>query len=182
MRLVDIWREKITCIIHTSTQEESDMLFKTIDSYDHNGTTWASWWNVYKKKTCYRTNLGEVVAYGCIDNYIEDGEKVIEFSDLVATGGVVSIHNLPTTEWYNPMRLRFKNGSSIEVLPNTSDVIRSTSDFCTGFKGSNTPTSLKMEVVKDRTKTTKDWVDSLTDAWAKLGCTTFRVSPSEADG
>lgn len=87
MRLADIWREKITCIIHTSTQEEANMLFKAVDSYDHNGTTWASWWNVYKKKTCYRTNLGEVVAYGCIDNYIEDGEEVIEFSDLVATGG-----------------------------------------------------------------------------------------------
>ena len=87
MTLADIWREKITCIIHTSTQEEADMLFKAIDSYDHNGTTWASWWNVYKKKTCYRTNLGEVVAYGYMDNYIEDGEEVIEFSDLVAADG-----------------------------------------------------------------------------------------------
>lgn len=88
MRLADIWREKITCIIHTSTQEEANMLFKAVDSYDHNGTTWASRWNVYKKKTCYRTNLGEVVAYGYMDNYIGDGEEVIEFSDLVATGGV----------------------------------------------------------------------------------------------
>ena len=77
--------------------------------------------------------------------------------------------------------VKFKNGSSIEALPNTSDIIRSTSDFCTGFKGGNTPTSLKMEVVKDRTKTMKDWIDSLTDAWAKLGCTTFRVSPSDVD-
>lgn len=94
---------------------------------------------------------------------------------------VVSIHDLPISEWYNPMRLTFKNGSSIEALPNTSDVIRSTSDFCTGFKGGNTPTSLKMEVVKDRTKTMKDWVDNLADAWAKLGCTTFRMSPSEVD-
>lgn len=88
VRLADIWREKITCIIHTSTQEEADMLFKAVDSYDHNGKTWASWWNIHKKKTCYRTNLGEVVAYGCMDNYIGDGEEVIEFSDLVATGGV----------------------------------------------------------------------------------------------
>lgn len=107
----------------------------------------------------------------------KDGTIIGEFN----TGGVVSIHDLPTSEWYNPMRLTFKNGSSIEALPNTSDVIRSTSDFCTGFKGGNTPTSLNMEAVKDRTKTMKDWVDSLTDAWAKLGCTTFRVSPREAD-
>lgn len=135
MRLADIWREKITCIIHTSTQEEANMLFKAIDSYDHNGTTWASWWNVYKKKTCYRTNLGEVVAYGCIDNYIEDGEKVIEFSDLVATGGYcngfrggkiptpskpvsieeqfglpkgVSIHDLPIESLYRPMNIEIQ--------------------------------------------------------------------------
>ena len=118
------------------------MLFKAIDSYDHNGTTWASWWNVYKKKTCYRTNLGEVVAYGCVDNYIEDGEKVIEFSDLVATGGYcngfrggkiptpsepVSIEEqfeVPKNEWFHPVNLRFKNGLSIEAIPN-KDVIRS---------------------------------------------------------
>ena len=87
LRLADIGCKKITCIIHTSTQEEADMLFKAVDSYDHNGKTWASWWDVYKEKTCYRTDLGEVVAYGCMDNYIGDGEKVIEFSDLVATGG-----------------------------------------------------------------------------------------------
>ena len=179
MRLADIWREKITCIIHTSTQEEADMLFKAIDSYDHNGTTWASWWNVYKKKTCYRTNLGEAVAYGYLDNYIEDGEKVIEFSDLVATGGVVSIHDLPTSEWYNPMRLTFKNGSSIEALPNTSDIIQNTSDFCTGFRGGNIPKPVKIEVIKDKTKTVKDWVDSLSDAWAKLGCASFIMSPDE---
>lgn len=135
MRLADIWREKITCIIHTSTQEEADMLFKAVDSYDHNGTTWASWWNVYKKKTCYRTNLGEVVAYGCMDNYIGDGEEVIEFSDLVATGGVctgfrggkiptpskpvsieeqlglpkgVSIHDLDIASSYRPMNIEIQ--------------------------------------------------------------------------
>jgi hypothetical protein len=135
LKLADIWREKITCIIHTSTQEEADMLFKAVDSYDHNGTTWASWWNVYKEKTCYRTNLGEVVAYGCIDNYIEDGEKVIEFSDLVATGGYcngfrggkiptpsepvpieeqfglpkgVSIHDLPIESLYRPMNIEIQ--------------------------------------------------------------------------
>lgn len=133
--LADVWREKISCIIHTSTQEEANMLFKAINSYDHNGTTWASWWNVYKKKTCYRTNLGEVVAYGCLDNYIGDGEEVIEFSDLVATGGYcngfrggkiptpskpvsieeqfglpkgVSIHDLPIESLYRPMNIEIQ--------------------------------------------------------------------------
>ena len=142
MRLADIWREKITCIIHTSTQEEADMLFKAIDSYDHNGTTWASWWNVYKKKTCYRTNLGEVVAYGCINNYIEDGEKVIEFSDLVATGGT-----LPTSEW---SKLIFKNGSSIEILPQKDDTVRGENHFCNGFRGGKIPTPSKPVSIEEQ--------------------------------
>lgn len=76
---------------------------------------------------------------------------IYEFSDLFATGGFcdgfrggkiptpskpvsieeqlglpkgVSIHDLPTSELYNPMRLTFKNGSSIEAIPN-EDAIRS---------------------------------------------------------
>lgn len=50
----------------------------------------------------------------------KDGTLIGEFS----TGGMVSIHDLPTSEWYNPMRLTFKNGSSIEAIPN-EDAIRS---------------------------------------------------------
>lgn len=107
--------------------------------------------------------------------HAKDGTIIGDFS----TGGVVSIHDLPTSEWYNPMRLTFKNGSSIEALPNTSDIIRNTSDFCTGFRGGNIPKPVKIEVVKDRTKTVKDWVDSLSEAWAKLGCTSFIMSPDE---
>lgn len=49
-----------------------------------------------------------------------DGTVIGEFN----TGGVVSIHDLPTNEWYKPMRLKFKNGSSIEAIPN-EDAIRS---------------------------------------------------------
>ena len=118
------------------------MLFKAIDSYDHNGTTWASWWNVYKKKTCYRTNLGEVVAYGHMDNYIEDGEKVIEFSDLVATGGT-----LPTSEW---SKLIFKNGSSIEILPQKDDTVRGENHFCNGFRGGKIPTPSKPVSIEEQ--------------------------------
>ena len=50
----------------------------------------------------------------------KDGTIIGDFS----TGGVVSIHDLPTSELYNPMRLTFKNGSSIEAIPN-EDAIRS---------------------------------------------------------
>ena len=55
-----------------------------------------------------------------------DGTIIGEFKGIpvYATGGMVSIHDLPTSEWYNPMRLTFKNGSSIEAIPN-EDAIRS---------------------------------------------------------
>ena len=55
-----------------------------------------------------------------------DGTIIGEFKGIpvYATGGTVSIHDLPTSEWYNPMRLKFKNGSSIEAIPN-EDAIRS---------------------------------------------------------
>jgi hypothetical protein len=132
--LADVWHKKISCIIHTSTQEEADMLFKVVDSYDHDGTTWASWWNTYKEKTCYRTDLGEVIAYGCMNDYIKNGEEVIEFSDLVATGGFCDGFRggkiptpskpVPIEEQLGLLKIEFKNGSYIKAIPN-EDVIRS---------------------------------------------------------
>lgn len=184
MTLEEIRDKKLGAVINAKTKNEALLLVKILGVdknrlYDE--TDFINVWDAFKENTCYRVIDGKVDMSDCVKYYQSIHEKIYKFSDLFATGGVVSIHDLPTSEWYNPIRLTFKNGSSIEALPNTSDVIRSTSDFCTGFKGGNTPTSLKMEVVKDRTKTAKDWIDSLTDAWTKLGCTTFRVSPSEAD-
>lgn len=59
-----------------------------------------------------------------------DGTVIGEFKGIpvYAIGGTVSIHDLPTSEWYNPI---------------------------------------------------KDWVDSLSGTWAKLGCTSFIMSPDE---
>ena len=59
---------------------------------------------------------------------------------VYATGGTVSIHDLPISEWYNPMRLTFKNGSSIEALPQKDDTVRGENHFCTGFRGGKIPT------------------------------------------
>lgn len=50
-----------------------------------------------------------------------DGTIIGEFN----TGGTI-----PTSEW---SKLVFKNGSSIEVLPQKDDAIRSENHFCTGF-------------------------------------------------
>lgn len=103
----------------------------------------------FETKDTYKHNCGGL----CRDNYgwwcdestlepadskilrMADGTVIGEFAKegiigefkgipIYATGGTVSIHDLPTSEWYNPMRLTFKNGSSIETIPN-EDAIRS---------------------------------------------------------
>ena len=58
-----------------------------------------------------------------------DGTIIGEFN----TGGVI-----PTSEWY---KLVFKNGSSIEVLPQKDDTVRGENHFCTGFRGGKIPAS-----------------------------------------
>ena len=74
---------------------------------------------------------------------------------VYATGGTVSIHDLPTSEWYNPMRLTFKNGSSIETLPQKDDPVRGENHFYDGFRGGKIPNDLivsptEMERAMDR--------------------------------
>jgi hypothetical protein len=81
----------------------------------------------------------------------KDGTLIGEFS----TGGMVSIHDLPTSEWYNPMRLTLKNGSSIEALPQKDDPVRGKNHFCDGFRGGKIPNDLivsptEMERAMDR--------------------------------
>ena len=58
----------------------------------------------------------------------KDGTIIGEFN----TGGV-----LPTSEW---SKLIFKNGSSIEVLPQKDDTVRGENHFCDGFRGGKIPT------------------------------------------
>lgn len=56
-----------------------------------------------------------------------DGTIIGKFN----AGGVVSIHDLPISEWH---KLTFKNGSSIEALPQKDDTFRGENHFCTGFE------------------------------------------------
>ena len=104
----------------------------------------------FETKDIYKHNCGGLCCdnYGwwCEENTLEpadskflcmaDGTIIGEFN----TGGVVSIHDLPTSEWYNPMRLTFKNGSSIEALPQKDDTVRGKNHFCNGFRGGKIPT------------------------------------------
>lgn len=58
----------------------------------------------------------------------KDGTIIGEFG----TGGT-----LPTNEWF---KLVFKNGSSIEVLPQKDDTVKGKNHFCDGFRGGKIPT------------------------------------------
>jgi hypothetical protein len=88
---------------------------------------WLERWDRYKKNTCYYIVDGRIDSYSNKNHFETCNSRtgvpylIYEFLDLLATGGTVNIHNLPTSEWYNTMQLTFKNGSSIEALPKETD-------------------------------------------------------------
>ena len=132
-----IKESRLDAVIRTKTKREATMLVKILGVdgerfYDEND--FIKCWDGHKENTCYRIRNGKVDQMDCVKFYQKINEEIYEFSDLFATGGVVSIHDLPTSEWYNPMRLVFKNGSSIEALSQKDDAVRGENHFCTGFK------------------------------------------------
>ena len=105
--LSDIVSKKLTCVIHTPNKEEAEYVVGEIPSGVHDTTrnNWLGYWDIYKENMCY------YIVDGAIDSYSEksyfenssDYEREIpytiyKFSDLFATGGTVSIHDLPTSE------------------------------------------------------------------------------------
>lgn len=105
--LSDIVSKKLTCVIHTLNKEEAEYVVGEIPSGCQSTTSneWLGYWDIYKENMCY------YIVDGAIDSYSEksyfennsDYEREIpytiyKFSDLFATGGTVSIHDLPTSE------------------------------------------------------------------------------------
>lgn len=129
--------ERLTCVIHTPNREDAISILAKIPSSSPQITSneWLAYWNSYRGNTCYYIIDGAIDGY-CEKEWFEshndnDGNPytIYEFSDLFAIGGVVSIHDLPTSEWYNPMRLSFKNGSFIEAIPQKVDAVRGENHF-----------------------------------------------------
>lgn len=103
-----IKESRLDAVIHTKTKREAIMLVKILGVdeerfYDEND--FIECWDGHKENTCYRIRNGKVDQMDCVKFYQKINEEIYEFSDLFATGGTVSIHDLPTTEWYNPMRI-----------------------------------------------------------------------------
>lgn len=125
--LSEIKEKKLSCVIHTKTQNEAKMLvkllgvnknyvFNPIDAY----IDYIDFWGQNKENTCYRIIDGKVSEASNCQIYAYEGETIYDFSDLFATGGTVSIHDLPTSEW---SKFTFGNGSSIEALPQKDDAV-----------------------------------------------------------
>lgn len=137
LTLEEIRDKKLGAVINTKTKNEALLLVKTLGvdkSRFYDETDFIDVWDAFKENTCYRVVDGKVDMSDCVKYYQSIHEKIYKFSDLFATGGVVSINDLPTSEWYNPMRLVFKNGSSIDALPQKDDAVRGENHFCTGFE------------------------------------------------
>ncbi len=102
-----IKESRLDAVIHTKTKREAIMLVKMLGVneerfYDKND--FIECWDGHKENTCYRIRNGKVDRMDCVKFYQKINEEIYEFSDLFATGGTVSIHDLPTSEWYNPVR------------------------------------------------------------------------------
>lgn len=124
----EIKEKKLSCVIHTKTKNEATMLVKLLGvnkNYILDPTdAYIDFWEQNEENTCYRINNGKVSEASNCQICAYKGETIYDFSDLFATGGVVSIHDLPISEWYRPMRIKFKNGSSIEALPKETNAVR----------------------------------------------------------
>lgn len=142
MTLAEIKDKKLTCVVHTKSKTEATILTKYMPQKNWRKNP-LDYWDVYSEETGYYIEDGQLFQFSPVSFYKKEYPrfgKIYEFSDLFATGGTVSIHNLPTSEWYNPMRLTFKNGLSIEALPLKDDAVRGKNHFCNEFRGGKIPT------------------------------------------
>ena len=114
--LEEITQRGLTCVIHTPNKEDAICVVGKIPSSSSYTTSneWLEYWDIYKENTCYYIVDGRIDSYS-VKNHFETCNSrtgapylIYKFSDLFATGGTVSIHDLPTSEWYNSMRLMKK--------------------------------------------------------------------------
>ena len=107
--LDDITARSLTCVIHTPNKEDAICVVGKIPSGHHLTTSndWLEYWDRHKEDTCYYIIDGTISSYD-EKNYFEDNRDytrgipytIYEFSDLFATGGTVSIHDLLMTKLF----------------------------------------------------------------------------------
>ena len=162
----------LDAVIHTKTKREAIMLVKILgvdEKRFYDERDFIECWDGHKENTCYRIRSGKVDQMDCIKFYQKINEEIYEFPDLFATGGVTGARVLSDlfTAWeqsrYSPefmekaiqkydevCRLKFKNGSSIEALPQKDDAVRGKNHFCDGFRGGKIPTPSKPVSIEEQ--------------------------------
>ena len=107
MTLAEIKNKKLTCVVHTKSKTEAMILTKYMPQKNWRKNP-LDYWDEYSEETGYYIEDGQLLQYSPVsfykDRYPQFGE-IYELSDLFATGGTISIHDLDTTSWYRPMNI-----------------------------------------------------------------------------
>ena len=107
MTLAEIKNKKLTCVVHTKSKTEAMILTKYMPQKNWRKNP-LDYWNEYAEETGYYIEDGQLLQYSPVsfykDRYPQFGE-IYELSDLFATGGTISIHDLDATSWYRPMNI-----------------------------------------------------------------------------
>lgn len=105
--LEEITQRGLTCVIHVPNKEDAICVLGKIPSSRSCTTSneWLEYWDRYKENTCYYIMDGAIDSYyykSFFENNNDDRNDIpytiYEFSDLIATGGTINIHDSPTTE------------------------------------------------------------------------------------
>lgn len=93
MTLEEIRDKKLGAVINTKTKKEAMLLVKALgvdESRFYGETDFIDVWDAFKENTCYRVVDGKVDMSDCVKYYQSINEKIYEFSDLFATGELIS--------------------------------------------------------------------------------------------
>lgn len=93
MTLEEIRDKKLGAVINTKTKNEAMLLVKILgvdESRFYDETDFIDVWDAFKENTCYRVVDGKIDMSDCVKYYQSINEKIYEFSDLFATGELIS--------------------------------------------------------------------------------------------
>ena len=93
LTLEEIRDKKLGAVINTKTKKEAMLLVKMLgvdESRFYGETDFIDVWDAFKENTCYRVVDGKVDMSDCVKYYQSINEKIYEFSDLFATGELIS--------------------------------------------------------------------------------------------
>lgn len=90
--LKDIKEKKLSCIIHTSTEEQFNSLIGYIE-FAQKDNRYAvqpnEWWCHFREETCVIIENGLIASHGRVSAYRGGARTIYEFEDIMQDGGVI---------------------------------------------------------------------------------------------